>query len=85
MISFEFDIEGNNIYFAAFSPSATKFLTDKVLSQSKDKETKYTYTPKSLAKFNSLLEIEKKKSKKDVFDIMYIQILIKRRFLENYY
>ena len=73
-ISFEFDIEGNkkNIYFGAFSPSATKFLTEKVLPQSKDKETKYIYTPKSLSKFNSLLEIEKKKSKKNVLDIMYI-------------
>ena len=73
-MSFEFDVDGNkkNIYFAAFSPSAINFLNDKVLSQSKDKEVKYSYTPKSLSKFSSLIEIEKNKSKKILFDIIYI-------------
>ena len=49
-ISFEFDVDGKkkNIYFAAFSPSAINFLNNRVISQSKDKELKYTYSPKSL-------------------------------------
>ena len=73
-MSFEFDVDGNkkNIYFAAFSPSAINFLNDRVISQSKDKESKYTYSPKSLSKFSSLIEIEKNKSKKDVLDVIYI-------------
>jgi len=72
-ISFEFDVDGNKkkIYFAAFSPSAIN-LNDRVISQSKDKELKYTYSPKSLSKFSSLIEIEKNKSKKDVLDVIYI-------------
>ena len=73
-MSFEFDVDGNkkNIYFAAFSPSAINFLNDKVISQSKDKEVKFTYTPKSLSKFSSLIETEKNKSKKKLLDIIYI-------------
>ncbi len=73
-MSFEFDVDGNkkNIYFAAFSPTAINFLNNKVISQSKDKEVKYIYTPKSLAKFSSLIEIEKKKSKKAILDVIYI-------------
>tara|TARA_Y100000991_G_scaffold214194_1_gene201394 strand:- start:467 stop:1225 length:759 start_codon:yes stop_codon:yes gene_type:complete len=73
-IPFEFDVDGNkkNIYFAAFSPTAINFLNDKVLTQSNNKEVKYIYSPKSLTKFSSLIEIEKNKSKKKVFDIMYI-------------
>ena len=73
-MSFEFDVDGNkkNIYFAAFSPSAINFLNERVISQSKDKELKYTYSPKSLSKFSSLIEIEKSKSKKDVLDVIYI-------------
>ena len=73
-MSFEFDVDGNKkkIYFAAFSPSAINFLNDRVISQSKDKESKYTYSPKSLSKFSSLIEIEKSKSKKDVLDVIYI-------------
>ena len=73
-ISFEFDVNGNkkNIYFAAFSPTAINYLNDKILSQSKDKEVKYIYSPKSLSKFSSLIEIEKNKSKKKVLDIIYI-------------
>ena len=73
-ISFEFDVDGNKkkIYFAAFSPSAINFLNDRVISQSKDKESKYTFSPKSLSKFSSLIEIEKNKSKKDVLDVIYI-------------
>ena len=73
-ISFEFDVEGNkkNIYFAAFSPTAINFLNDKILSQSKDKRVDYTYSPKSLSKFNSLVEIEKNKSKKKALDIIYV-------------
>ena len=73
-MSFEFDVDGNkkNIYFAAFSPSAINFLNDKVISQSKDKEVKFTYTPKSLSKFSSLIETEKNKSKKQLLDIVYI-------------
>ena len=72
--SFEFDVDGNkkNIYFAAFSPTAMNFLNDKIISQSKDKEVKYTYSPKSLSKFTSLIEIEKNKSKKEILDIIYI-------------
>ena len=74
LMSFEFDVDGNkkNIYFAAFSPSAINFLNDRVITQSKDKESKYTYSPKSLSKFSSLIEIEKNKSKKDVLDVIYI-------------
>tara|TARA_B100000524_G_scaffold344345_1_gene241502 strand:+ start:1107 stop:1856 length:750 start_codon:yes stop_codon:yes gene_type:complete len=73
-IPFEFDVEGNKkkIYFAAFSPSAINFLNNRVISQSKDKDLKYTYSPKSLSKFSSLIEIEKNKSKKDVLDVIYI-------------
>ena len=73
-ISFEFDVDGNkkNIYFAAFSPTAINFLNEKVISQSKDKGVKYTYSPKSLSKFSSLIEIEKNKSKKEILDIIYI-------------
>ena len=73
-ISFEFDVDGNkkNIYFAAFSPTAINFLNEKILSQSSDKDVSYIYSPKSLSKFSSLLELEKNKSKKKVFDIMYI-------------
>ena len=73
-MSFEFDVDGNKkkIYFAAFSPSAINFLNDRVITQSKDKESKYTYSPKSLSKFSSLIEIEKNKSKKDVLDVVYI-------------
>ena len=73
-MSFEFDVDGSKkqIYFAAFSPSAINFLNDRVISQSKDKESKYTYSPKSLSKFSSLIEIEKNKSKKDVLDVIYI-------------
>ena len=73
-ISFEFDVEGNkkNIYFAAFSPSAINFLDQRVISQSKDKDLKYTYAPKSLSKFTSLMEIEKDKAKKQIMDVMYI-------------
>ena len=73
-ISFEFDVNGDkkNIYFAAFSPTAINFLNNKILSQSKDKEIKYTYSPKSLSKFSSLIEIEKEKSKKQILDIIYI-------------
>ena len=73
-MSFEFDVDGNKkkIYFAAFSPSAINFLNDRVISQSKDKELKYSYSPKSLSKFSSLIETEKNKSKKDVLDVIYI-------------
>ena len=58
-MSFEFDVDGNKkkIYFAAFSPSAINFLNDRVISQSKDKESKYTFSPKSLSKFLSLIHI----------------------------
>ena len=73
-MSFEFDVDGSkkNIYFAAFSPSAINFLNDKVISQSKNKEGKYSYAPKSLSKFSSLIETEKNKSKKQLLDIIYI-------------
>ena len=73
-ISFEFDVDGNKkkIYFAAFSPSAINFLNNRVISQSKDKDVKFTYSPKSLSRFSSLMEDEKKKSKKEVLDIIYI-------------
>ena len=65
-------MEIRKIYFAAFSPSAINFLNDRVISQSKDKELNYSYSPKSLSKFSSLIEIEKNKSKKDVLDVIYI-------------
>ena len=73
-VSFEFEVDGNkkNIYFAAFSPTATNFLESKVINQSKDKDRKYIYAPKSLSKFNSLIEDQKKKSKKEILDIIYI-------------
>ena len=73
-LSFEFEVDGNkkNIYFAAFSPSAVNFLTTRVISQSKDKDIKYVYTPKSLSKFNSLIDIEKNKAKKEVLDVIFI-------------
>ena len=73
-ISFEFDVEGNKkkIYFAAFSPSAINFLNNRVISQSKDKDVKFNYSPKSLSRFSALMEDEKKKSKKEVLDIIYI-------------
>ena len=87
-LSFEFDIDGNkkNIFFAAFSPKAIEFLENKVISQSKDsKDINYTYSPKSLSKFNSLIEIEKKKSKKNIQDILYIpdpeQVEISKKLL----
>ena len=86
-LSFEFDIDGNkkNIYFAAFSPKAIEFLENKVISQSKDSDINYTYSPKSLSKFNSLIEIEKKKSKKNIQDILYIpdpeQVEISKKLL----
>ena len=73
-LSFEFDVNGNkkNIYFAAFSPTAINFLDKKVISQSNDKNLKYTYTPKSLAKFTSIIEVEKDKTKKKLLEVMYI-------------
>jgi len=42
-MSFEFDVDGNKkkIYFAAFSPSAINFLNDRVISQSKDKDSNF--------------------------------------------
>ena len=86
-LSFEFDIDGNkkNIFFAAFSPKAIEFLENKVISQSKDSDINYTYSPKSLSKFNSLIEIEKKKSKKNIQDILYIpdpeQVEISKKLL----
>ena len=74
LLSFEFDVDGNKkkIYFAAFSPTAINFLDKRVISQSKDKDLQYTYTPKSLAKFTSLIEVEKNKAKKQLLDVMYI-------------
>ena len=73
-ISFEFEVDGSkkDIYFAAFSPTAINFLNNKVISQSKDKDSKYTYAPKSLSKFTSQIEIQKNKSKKEILDVMYI-------------
>ena len=72
--SFTFDIDGNKkqIYFAAFSPSAVNFLNQKVISQSSNKESKISYSPKSLAKFNSLISIERDKSKNKVAEVIYI-------------
>jgi len=72
--SFTFNIDGNKkqIYFAAFSPSAINFLNQKVISQSSDKESKFLYAPKSLAKFNSLISIERDKSKNKVAEVIYI-------------
>ncbi len=72
--SYEFDIDGKkkDIYFAAFSPSAINFLSEKILSQSSDKELKYSYSPKSLSKFNALLKIEEEKSKVKKSDVIYI-------------
>ena len=73
-ISFEFDVDGKkkDIFFAAFSPGAINFLNNKVISQSKNRDSKYTYSPKSLSKFTSLIEIEKSKSKKEILDVIYI-------------
>ena len=68
-ISFEFDVDGNKkkIYFAAFSPSAINFLNNRIISQSKDKDLKFSFSPKSLSKFNSLIDIEKNKAKNLLF------------------
>ena len=72
--SFSFEVNGEkkNIYFAAFSPSAINFLNEKVIVQSSNKDNKFSYSPKSLSKFNSLINIEKEKSKKGVADVIYI-------------
>ena len=72
--SFVFDVEGNkkDIYFAAFSPSAIKFLNEKVLPKSDNKNLKFPYSPKSLAKFSSLIKIEKEKSKDDKANVIYM-------------
>ena len=91
-VSFEFDVDGNkkNIFFAAFSPTAINFLNDRIISQSKDKDLKFSYSPKSLSKFNSLIEVEKKKSKKEVLDVIYVpdpeqQEISKKLLLEQGY
>ena len=72
--SFVFDVNGDKkkIYFAAFSPSAINFLNEKVLPQSESKDTKYNYSPKSLSKFSSLMEIERGKTKNNKSDIIYM-------------
>ena len=72
--SYEFDVDGKKkkIYFAAFSASALNFLSEKILSQSSDKDFKHTYSPKSLSKFNSLLKIEEEKTKSKKTDVIYI-------------
>ena len=85
--SFAFDVDGNKkqIYFAAFSPSAINFLNQKVISQSSNKESKFSYSPKSLSKFNSLISIERDKSKNKVSEVLYIpdpeQIEISKKLL----
>jgi len=72
--SYKFDVDGikKNIYFAAFSPSATNFLSEKILNQSNDKDLNHTYSAKSLSKFNSMLKIEEEKAKSIKTDIIYI-------------
>ncbi len=69
---FSFDVNGNKkkIYFAAFSVKATNYLTEKIISTSKDSKDKYTYSPKSLAKFFSLVKSEKDKG--IAADVIYI-------------
>ena len=71
---FSFEVNGDkkNIYFAAFSPSAINFLNERIITQSIDKNNKFTYSPKSLSKFSSLINIEKEKSKKGLADVIYI-------------
>tara|TARA_B100000965_G_C19441314_1_gene690993 strand:+ start:170 stop:916 length:747 start_codon:yes stop_codon:yes gene_type:complete len=61
--SFSFDVEGKKkkVYFAAFSLTATNYLSETVISTSKDSNDKYTYSPKSLSKFFSIVESEKDK------------------------
>ena len=60
---FSFDVDGKKkkIYFAAFSITATNYLSDNVISTSKDSKDKFTYSPKSLSKFFSLIKSEKEK------------------------
>tara|TARA_A100001015_G_C14995050_1_gene715801 strand:+ start:1291 stop:2049 length:759 start_codon:yes stop_codon:yes gene_type:complete len=72
--SYKFDVDGikKNIYFAAFSPSATNYLSEKILTQSSDKDLNHSYSVKSLSKFNSLLKIEEEKAKSTKTDIIYI-------------
>ncbi len=72
--SFVFDVNGEKkrIYFAAFSPSAINFLNEKVIPQSDSKDTKHNYSPKSLSKFSSLIEVEKKKLKNNNSDIIFM-------------
>ncbi len=61
--SFSFDVEGKKkkVYFAAFSLTATNYLSETVISTSQDSNDKYTYSPKSLSKFFSIVESEKDK------------------------
>jgi len=70
---FSFDVDGSKkkIYFAVFSVSATNYLNDKIISTSKNSKDKFTYTPKSLAKFFSIIKSEKEKKGIEA-DIIYI-------------
>ncbi len=68
--SFEVDGKKKNIYFAAFSVKATNYLSEKIISTSKDSKDKYSYTPKSLSMFYSLIKSEKDKGIKA--DVVYI-------------
>ena len=60
---FSFDVDGNKkkVYFAAFSLSATNYLEENIISTSKNAKDKFTYSPKSLSKFFSIIESEKDK------------------------
>tara|TARA_B100000579_G_scaffold294372_1_gene244640 strand:+ start:1489 stop:2235 length:747 start_codon:yes stop_codon:yes gene_type:complete len=69
---FSFDVEGKKkkVYFAAFSVSATQYLSNNVITTSKNSSDKFTYSPKSLSKFFSLINAEKEKGEK--VEVIYI-------------
>lgn len=70
--NFSFEVEGEKkkVYFAAFSLSATQYLSDKIITTSKNSSDKFTYSPKSLSKFFSLVNAEKEKGVKA--EVVYI-------------
>ena len=69
---FSFDVDGKKkkVYFAAFSFNASQYLTDSIITTSKNSNDKFTYSPKSLSKFFSLVKTETDKGIEA--DIVYI-------------
>ena len=58
---FSFDVDGKKkkVFFAAFSVTASQYLKDNIITTSKNPKDKFTYSPKSLSKFFSLVKKEK--------------------------